>query len=426
LVKSLTILTISLLTTILITGGLSAIPYAYSSGPDTLKVKYTGPIGTDGSTTIEIYKKIDDFGNTPLDVIIITESPEEFMVVALNFAKDKLNSNTVFRILVDGIETAVYEIHTSCSKPLFIGQMVSGQNGVTLEVIDGTLNSESILPDNESEECIDNKKSEQTATIILKKAITNDNGVMIPANLTETFIPKIDGEDILFGEPIPITAKEPHTISEATNVPGYSFVLIAGDTECPSMLDEEFTVKKNKEITCTIYNDDNFVPGQGGSEGVTFGLNSLEFIVSSNIQDPVITSDPPAVGDELTAGTNSCHILNPELACIGNLFESLPELEQGAVDKKQWLIVDPVITETSILVFTLIPPFDPNELELSPGEEELDLQVHTCITAGIVESPILQEMTEPGENPIKAFRLLCSTFSPGDWIMNYGFIETDM
>jgi hypothetical protein len=265
-----------LLTTILITGSLSAIPYAYSSGPDTLKVKYTGPIGTDGFTTIEIYKKIDDFGNTPLDVIIITENEEEFMVVALNFAKDKLNSNTVFRILVDGIETAVYEIHTSCSKPLFIGQMVSGQNGVTLEVIDGTLNSESILPDNENEECIDNKKSEQTATIILKKAITNDNGVMIPANLTETFIPKIDGEDILFGEPIPITAKEPHTISEAV-VPGYSFVIIAGDTDCPSMLDEVFTVKKNKEITCTIYNDDKFVPGGAGGAGVVFRPTHVTF-----------------------------------------------------------------------------------------------------------------------------------------------------
>jgi len=57
MVKPLTILTISMLTTILITGSLSAIPNAYSSGPDILKVKYLGEIADDPETTIEIYKK---------------------------------------------------------------------------------------------------------------------------------------------------------------------------------------------------------------------------------------------------------------------------------------------------------------------------------------------------------------------------------
>jgi len=234
MVKSLTILTISLLTTILITGSLSAIPNAYSSGPDTLKVKYTGPITDDPAVIIQIYKKIDDFGSPPLgpEITITNEvGGDEFMVISQNYGKDKLNSNTVFRVIErtsqGDEEIDVAEIHTSCSKPLYIGQIVVGQEGlVTLEVVDGTLGGDenSILPNSADEKCIDNKDSKNTATIILKKAITNDNGGEItdPAE----FLPKIDGEDVLFGEPIPITAKEPHIISEAV-LPGYSFVLIA-------------------------------------------------------------------------------------------------------------------------------------------------------------------------------------------------------
>lgn len=366
-----------MLTTILITGSLSAIPNAYSSGPDILKVKYTGPIGTDGSTTIEIYKKIDDFGNTPLDVIIITENEEEFMVVALNFAKDKLNSNTVFRILVDGIETAVYEIHTSCSKPLFIGQMVSGQNGVTLEVIDGTLNSESILPDNEDEKCLDNKKSELTATIILKKAITNDNGVTMPADLTGTFLPKIDDEFVSFGVPIPITAKEPHTISEATNVPGYSFVLIAGDTECPSMLGEEFIVKKNKEITCTIYNDDIFVPGGTGGAGVVFRPTSVTFDIGK-ITDFTIP-------DNEGGGVVTINAMNSDII----------------------IVIDPAFqTSTAqnlIVIYTLLDTTNSGSL-------------NQCFSEGIVEI---------GTNGDKAFRIACAVELEGmTYSLNYALINT--
>jgi hypothetical protein len=329
-----------LLTTILITGGLSAIPYAYSSGPDTLKVKYLGPIADDPAvTTIQIYKKIDDFGSPPLgpEITITNEvGGDEFMVISQNYGKDKLNSNTVFRILVDGEQIDVAEIHTSCSKPLFIGQIVVGQEGlVTLEVLDGTLGGDenSILPNTVDEKCIDNKDSKNTATIILKKAITNDNGGTItdPAE----FLPKIDGEDVLFGEPIPITAKEPHTISESVLL-GYSFVLIAGDTECPSMLDEEFTVKKNKEITCTIYNDDNgdVQTVQPDGPGVIFHQDTLTMVL-----------DPLAPVGQCDGGET--------LPCwdfIGSRVAIVPDIEPE--DSQQ-------LTDTTLILLTVLDITNP-------------------------------------------------------------------
>jgi hypothetical protein len=101
---------------------------------------------------------------------------------------------------------------------------------------------------------------------------------------------------MVFGEPTTISTKEPHIISEATDVEGYSFVLIAGDTDCPSMLDEEFIVKKNKDITCTIYNDDNFVEGTGGEPpsgpGVIFHFDTVSFqLFTVGADNPGICSE---------------------------------------------------------------------------------------------------------------------------------------
>jgi hypothetical protein len=196
------LVTIFVLTAILITGSLNAVQYAYSSGPDKLTVKYFGPIATfPAETFIEIYKKIDDFDSPSLSTIPIVLDGEEFMVISQLYFKDKLNSNTVFRIIErttgsDDVEIDVVEIHTSCSKPLFIGQTVLGVNAiVTLEVVDGTLGDDSILPDNAEGDCTDNKKPKHTATITLKKAITNDNGGLIITadQIQDNFLPKIDG-----------------------------------------------------------------------------------------------------------------------------------------------------------------------------------------------------------------------------------------
>jgi len=335
--------TIFVLTAILITGSLNAIQYAYSSGPDTLTVKYLGPIADDpAETIIQIYKKIDDFSNPPLDEISIDATGDEFMVISLNYGKDKLNSNTVFRVIErtsgsDDVEIDVAEIHTSCSKSLYKGQIVDGQVFVgILEVVDGTLLGDSILPDNVGEECTDNKKPKHTATITLKKAITNDNGgaIISADQIQENFLPKIDGVDVIFGEPVTISTKEPHTISEA-DVVGYSFVLIAGDTDCPSMLGEEFTVKKNKDITCTIYNDDNGDGSTGGGgPGVVFHFETIQ-----------LTLVDPAVGKDCANTSNVA-------PCVGIIdtksFIVRPDTSLASQD----------LTPTTLILLSVLPSSD--------------------------------------------------------------------
>ena len=372
--------TIFVLTAILITGSLNAVQYAYSSGPDTLTVKYLGPDPVPLTYTIEIYKKIDDFESLPLGPPIPIENiGDEFMVISQNYGKDKLNSNTVFRLLDEnGAQIDVTEIHTSCSKPLYIGQVVFGDAGLSLEVIDGTLGGDSILPNNEEGDCTDNKKPKHTATITLKKAITNDNGGLIITadQIQDNFLPKIDGADVIFGEPTTISTKEPHTISEA-QVDDYSFVLIAGDTDCPSMLDEEFTVKKNKDITCTIYNDDNG-DGSTGGDGVAFGFNGLQF-----------TNIGPDAG-----GLDSCAATSNVPPCVER---------QGLL----YVIVDTLLAnpDSSIILWSLTPP--------TGGSSS---QVNNCALAGAYPASF--------DNSINGFGLLCSTFVPGTWNINYAFVLT--
>jgi len=365
------LMTIFILTTILITGGLTTAQYAYSSGPDILTVKYFGPIATSPAETfIEIYKKIDDFDSPALATIPIALDGEEFMVSSQLYFKDKLNSNTVFRVIErttgsDDVEIDVVEIHTSCSKPLYMGQIVPGVNAiVTLEVVDGTLGGDSILPDNAEGECTDNKKPKHTATITLKKAITNDNGgLIVTANqIQDNFLPKIDGVDVIFGEPTTISTKEPHTISEATDVDGYSFVLIAGDTDCPSMLDEEFIVKKNMDITCTIYNDDNFVEGETGGDGIIFHRNTIEFMYNPPMDDVIGTSV-----NQIDGSVFDC---TPGLTCI--------ILDPMASDV--FIVQDPLINKlTSIVVFNVFP--------LDQANNEL-AETDRCVVKTLLPGPI--------------------------------------
>jgi len=376
--------TIFVLTAILITGSLNAVQYAYSSGPDTLTVKYLGPDPVPLTYTIEIYKKIDDFESLPLGPPIPIENiGDEFMVISQNYGKDKLNSNTVFRLLDEnGAQIDVTEIHTSCSKPLYIGQVVFGDAGLSLEVIDGTLGGDSILPNNEEGDCTDNKKPKHTATITLKKAITNDNGGTIKeaTDIELAFDPKIDDEEVDFGVPVNISTKESHTISE-TIVTGYSFVLIAGDTDCPSMLDEEFTVKKNKDITCTIYNDDNG-DGSTGGTGVSFGHKGFQFN-TNNINAPL---------------SRACD--------AGTITDSCVEIIEPVSGSKVFLIVDSeIMNPQNTLVIWSMTAVETNQF-----------LINNCVLVGIFDS-----MELPGT---KGFGLACPIVTGTDWNINYAFINT--
>ena len=311
-------LTISAIASILVIGALIASPDAYSSKnsdvldecacqkPHTLTVLFEAPDDApdDATYRVEIFKKLDDRDNEEkqLGPHISVVDNGNITIFASNFGKDKLESNTAFVIYeVDGEYddvnevysdklVSLMEIHTSCSKPLFIDMVVDDSettdNGFKLTVKDGLSGNNppmTSIPIGEPLTCED-KKQKSTGTITVRKAITNDNGgtkeakdFVITLNDVETgnIIETLVQEDL----DVPIfTATVPagtYKLSE-TGTEGYDIVLIAGDTYCPSMVDEPFTIKKNKNLSCTIYNDDNG-DGTSGGNGFFFVRNSISF-----------------------------------------------------------------------------------------------------------------------------------------------------
>jgi len=290
-------LTISVVASILVIGALIASPDAYSTNdndepdecscekPDTLKVKFNAPV--DGLFKIEIYKKLDDrndpkklplqtFDDVPKDHV--DGSP--LVISAILFGKDKLESNTAF-VVFNALEEVVaeMEIHTSCSKPLFVGK-TDMDNGYLIEVLEGTKGGVPSIPIDEPLTCEDEKKK-STGSITVKKALTNDNGgtaefedfTITITNVETPETPFTIEIDPVLGMGVKDVPAGTYTLNEILPDPSkgtYTTVLIAGDTGCPSMLDEPFTIKKNKNLSCTIYNDDK------GTGGIIFTNESLQ------------------------------------------------------------------------------------------------------------------------------------------------------
>jgi hypothetical protein len=313
--KLLMILAISVIASVMMIGSIIASPDAYSDKnhddvldeckcekPHTLKVQFNAPV--DGPFKIEIYKKLDDrndpeklplqtFNDVPKDHI----EGDPLVISSIIFGKDKLESNTAFVVykVVENqpdVEVALLEIHTSCSKPLYQDLVVSN-NGYSLKVEDGlsgTNPSMSSIPIGNPEICED-KKSKSTGSITVKKAITNDNGGTAEAVNFEITITNVETTEkitlvhdivdpdnpLINVNNVPVGT---YTISETppTNKGTYTTVLIAGDTGCPSMLEEVFSIKKNKNLSCTIYNDDNDDGSTGGPGGIVFTNESLQIV----------------------------------------------------------------------------------------------------------------------------------------------------
>ena len=88
------------------------------------------------------------------------------------------------------------------------------------------------------------------------------------------------------GTPIEITVEDQevnpgtYTLSE-TGPENFEFVLIAGDTGCPTMVEDmdPFTLESGSFLTCVVYNDDD---ADGGGQGVFFARNSLQITVDGN------------------------------------------------------------------------------------------------------------------------------------------------
>jgi len=114
--------------------------------PTIFTVQYNNPSFPADPVRIEVYKNEKDFGKPDkllaefdgiMDGDPITIDSRDF----LTGSKIPVESNTAYRVIRDGGEVAGVSIHTSCSKPLFIGDVHEGSNNiddVAFTVISGT------------------------------------------------------------------------------------------------------------------------------------------------------------------------------------------------------------------------------------------------------------------------------------------------
>jgi len=400
-------LTISAIASILVIGALIASPDAYSSKdknvldeckcekPDTLKVFLTVPDGEkETDFRVEFFKKLDDRDNPDKRLFFtpVFQGDEDLTISATSFAKDKLESNTAFVVYkIDGLPdltdgapagarvdelVALMQIHTSCSKPLFKDMIVDDSeftnNGYSLKVIDGLVGGTmgtSSIPIADSLTCED-KKSKSTGTITVKKALTNDNGgtakfedfTITVTNVETPETPFTIEIDPLLGMGVKDVPAGTYTLNEILPDPSkgiYTTVLIAGDTGCPSMVDEEFIIKKGKDLSCIIYNDDNF-NGDGtlDGDGIFFVRNSISLETGTCEDD----EGDPVIDSGLEIFNSPCIVVDGTA-----LFIADPTLD------------NPVKKKTAIIISTIIqiPPVDPpDEFVLSPPE---------CVFEGVSE-----------------------------------------
>jgi len=364
--KLLMTLTISVIASIMIIGALIASPDAYSSKstdvddeckcdkPDTLIVNFATPLGEiESEFRFEIFKNLkdrDEPGKLLWAVPGLFKNGDPLTVAAVMFAKDKLESNTAFVVykVVEGPAdelVALMQIHTSCSKPLFKDMIVDDSeftnNGYSLKVVDGLLGGDSSIPIADASICEDEKKK-STGSITVKKALTNDNGGTAKVEDFKITVTNVDDTpfDLVpdMMDPSISTIDVPagtYKLSE-TELDGYTTVLIAGDTGCPSTVNEPFTIKKNKNLSCTIYNDDNFDASTGGPGGIVFQNNSLQILIDAI----------PGVDDTY----DSCDSVDQE----GKLVNRVPCIQ--IVDSQNIAIVDPALGENTntIVLFSVV------------------------------------------------------------------------
>jgi len=271
--------------------------------PDTLKFIFSAPsVEINSEFRIEVFKNLNDINNPDkkLTSIVDVMDQVEYQIQSSSFGKDKLNSNTVFAIYKivqnqDDELVALMEIHTSCSQPLFKGLTVSN-NGYSLGITDGLKKDQTSIPEFDPLICEDETKSAKMGKITIRKTITNDNGgnaisddfsIMLTNIKTNEEITIIHDQDESTNPLVNVNEVPAGTykISEsiADTVTGtYTTVLITGDDRCPSMLEEEFKIKKDKNITCTIYTDDNG-NGSVGPGGIVFRNFSMKVQLDSEL-----------------------------------------------------------------------------------------------------------------------------------------------
>ncbi|MFQ5497293.1 MAG: hypothetical protein ACE5DU_05340 [Nitrosopumilus sp.] len=374
--------------------------------PDTLKFKFSTPSAEiDSEFRIEIYKKLNDIGNHDKKLMGITDVTNlgDYQIESSSFGKDKLNSNTVFAIYKivedqDDVLVSSIEVHTSCSKPLYKGLTVM-DSGYALEITDGLKNDETSISASDPLTCGDEPESAKMGSIRIKNALTSDNGG--EAEFTDFTFQLIDvdtgiGIDLIqdLEDPSINEIEVPtgtytlsQTIAEVTGT--YTTVLITGDKKCPSMTEESFEIKKDKTISCTIYNDDDGNAGGDIEPGVIFHVGTVKF---DNIQGSAVPRcDPVAV-------TLPCAFED-----IDGLISIVPNLKENE------------LLRVSTLVLISVVGLDVNDTTMQDQGSTTGCTfdgLNTFIDNSNVEYP--------------AFKIQCSglTSSSEQYRINYALIET--
>ncbi|WP_299290589.1 hypothetical protein [Nitrosopumilus sp.] len=370
--------------------------------PDTLKFTFSAP-GSEVNSEfrIEVYKKTDHVGNEDkilTEINSVMHNLEEPITLSsTSYHKDKLHSNTVFAVYkVDSDElVSTLQIHTSCSQDLYIGQTVS-DNGYTLEITDGLKDGETSISASNPLTCGDEPEPEQTGTIVVRNALTVDNGgqaefadfsykVVDESGVEFPLTPDTLDPSIHVGE----VPKGPYVLMQTIAdeiTESYTEVLITGDKKCPATTNESFLIKKDKTVSCTIYNDDNG-DGSGGSiePGVIFHFDTVKF-------DGAVTEGQNDVCDEFET----------ELPCVfiqNDLFHIAPNLD-----------VDGELRVSTLVLLSAVG--------LADGDDTMqDPEATTeCVYNGLATSP----------NGNAAFSFQCSNLSANSdkFRASYALIET--
>lgn len=93
---------------------------------------------------------------------------------------------------------------------------------------------------------------DEAPTITLVKNVINDNGGQAGPN---DFGLTIGGNPTTSGTPVEVDANTLYELNEV-GLPGYTFLSITGDPECPGLLGESTFINEGRDVTCTIINDD--------------------------------------------------------------------------------------------------------------------------------------------------------------------------
>ena len=235
----------------------------------------------------------DSFG-TFLDDVSVKAIPKPVIKITLNKEVDNSQGGTItdpnafgLKINGAGVSHGIENSYTTAGTftidedgaENYVGTLVANEN-CPFE----SLGDSAELELGDEVECTILNTFVQPPTITVYHAVTQDNNGPFGPYAAD-FDLRADGTLITegSGQTVEVDAGIEFQIT-AADVDGYSFVLIAGDTKCPTNLGDDITLESGEHINCWVYHEDDFVEGQsGGDEGVFFARNSIQMNIAVTV-----------------------------------------------------------------------------------------------------------------------------------------------